>query len=213
MKKVLLGLLALSAISITGKITSDVPVVKYVVYASPDGTADKSDTLALNDFILSQTASKAGFGKTNPKIYVKRVTGASGAEAYINLESGDDVKFKIQGDAFYTALNSKAWIGNGQSAILSPTALLSKSTLEEIITATKIGFTVNEHGDIMKDVKKYRPMKVVNLQSQANGEFELTSPDATYFGDQITVAEITAIETAFTGGKAISNAKILVKVD
>ena len=134
MKKVLLGLLALSAvsmaaapnlgadataetnifqsgqeggISVTGTvITSDIPVVKYVVYASDDEGTTKEDTLMLSDFLLSQNADVVGYTTLNPKVYVKRVTGETGKEAYVDLKKEDVVKFALGTEHARVIINS-----------------------------------------------------------------------------------------------------------
>ena len=243
MKKVLLGLLALSAvsmavapnlgdaatagtnvfqtgqegaISITGKITSTIPVVKYVVYASDDNGTTKEDTLILKDFIVSQDDSTAGFTGTNPKMYVKRVGGTTGAETYEALEAGDDVKFKLEVDSFYTGV-VPVWTGTGGKIMIEPTGLLSKATLEEIIAASgNSTLMVSSAGSIADstEAKHYRGKQLIQFDVIANGEIE-TKNLAQFAPASSTLdsADLAAVERGFAGGKAISNAKILVKVD
>ena len=241
MKKVLLGLLALSAvsmavapnlgdaatagtnvfqtgqegaISITGKITSEVPVVKYVVYASTDGTANKEDTLALKDFVLSQDASKAGFQGTNPKVYVKRVGGTAGAETYEDLIAGDDVKFKVTNPDLPNHPGFNVWAAAGGTLSFGATQMLAKTTLQSIVD-TIPGTTIDAHGNIQKDTKIYLAPKLISFVMNTNGIIETVDPADSNFGgpESMNPTDIATVEVAFAGGKAISNAKILVKVD
>ena len=66
----------LGAISVTGTVTSSVPQVQYVVYASTDGNYDANgDVLRLADFVIDANELENKFTADNPKVYVKKVNG------------------------------------------------------------------------------------------------------------------------------------------
>ncbi len=238
MKKVLLGLLALSAvsmaaapnygsaatpntnvfqtgqngeISLAGKLTSEVPVVKYVVFGSVDGTTAE-DTLMLKDFILTQDSNSGGFQATNPKVYVKRVNGAN--DGFIDLESGDEVAFNVLVDSAYTSANNAgAWIkAVGSNNAMESTSLISKTVLEPLAAA--LGLTVSEYGTIVSTdgATTYNSSKYPVFKVESNGVLVVENC-AENRTSTLTAAQTAAVETAFAGGKAISNAKIIVKVD
>ncbi|MGL5723491.1 hypothetical protein [Cetobacterium sp.] len=243
MKKVLLGLLALSAvsmaaapnlgddptagtnvfqnlqegaISITGTLTSKVPVVKYVVFASEDNGVTKEDTLMLKDFILA-TDSTSGFISANPKVYVKRVVGAAGAEDYAELEIGDDVSFKYEADSFYSDVNNKGWIAaGGEVKSIHALSLLSKDTLQDAINLTGVpGVVVTTTGTIATTnaAAMYKVGMQLHFRSPVSGELEVAHMTSTSTVPAFTAPTMTKFDNAFAGGKAITNAKILVKVD
>lgn len=244
MKKVLLGLLALSAVSmaaptdltkpaapgstifeagtegaigITGTITSTVPTVKYVVFASSDNGTNMEDTLALTDFVLAQDAAKAGFVGVNPKVYIKKVASNGVNMSAANLDTTEIGKFKLSTPDF-AAASSQTWLeAVGGSYEFSPTSLAPKTMLDKIITdnaATLTGVTVNTKGQFEEGGVAFEGNKKVKMTVTENGVLEITHADATQTGATLDVAKVTTILGAFTAGQTIApTAKILVRVN
>lgn len=156
MKKILMGLMAVSAISyaapdltgtveftsenegkinVVGKVTSTAPVVKYVVFTSADGGITKNTQLTLPDFIVAsdENAATKGFATTpTEKVYVKQVKG----EELVTPEK--QVYFAMEFDPFYTnvsggyALNFQT-TDAGELMSFPPTATIAKSWWETAI--------------------------------------------------------------------------------
>lgn len=255
MKKVLLGLLALSAaamaaapnlgatptaetnvfktgqtgaISINGTLTSEVPVIKYVVYAATDGglTTAKEDILTLSSYVLSSVPTENKFSGTNPKVYVKRVTGTGAASTYADLSTSETAFFKLQGDPAYTTFNgAQAWVGEHQiGRTFNPTALLANATLGKILSNLKVidSSTFNDvivssdgtlyiNNGINAQFGPADTTKFLALTSANKGEAELTyaSTSATLWNLEGMISPTLA---QFAGGHPIGNAKILVKI-
>lgn len=255
MKKVLLGLLALSAaamaaapnlgatptaetnvfktgqtgaISINGTITSEIPVIKYVVYAAADGglTTAKEDILTLSNYVLSSVPAENKFSGTNPKVYVKRVTGTGAASTYADLSTSETAFFKIQGDPAYTAFNgAQVWVGESEAGqTFNPTALLANATLEKILSNLKVidSSTFND-AIVSSDGTLYisnginahfgpaNTKKFLALMSLNKGEAEVTyatTPTKLWTSESM----INPTLAQFAGGHPIGNAKILVKI-
>lgn len=239
MKKVLLGLLATSAVSmaaptdltqtpgsektvfdatqegaigISGSLTSTLPPVKYVVYASADNRATKEDVLALPDFILSQDENKAGFAGVVPKVYVERIAGGVGAETYAGLEPSEIVKYGIS-IPDYTALASLGQPSQG-TYMISSTALISKKGLEEMIKSDSAltGYTIKSDGRFKSpNGNTLESNKIIKLSSPENGVIKV---EAVKNANNSHQPYPTELETAFKNGKQISSSvKITVKVN
>lgn len=247
MKKVLLGLLALSAVSmaaapnlgaaatagtnvfetgqqgaitVTGRISSDIPVIKYVVYASTDGTASPEENLVLPEFTLTKDVNTAGFAAASQNIYVKRVNGTN----YANLEPGDDVEFKLQVDPSYSAVNNGNWITLNNRVEIQPTALLSRATLGDALNAIKDLAAAGQSPIVTNEgliaynttgkFPAYLIPKSIEFSQKNRGVLEVKSVDRTILTnfDQFGDAQYNALNTFFASGKDISNAKVLVRV-
>lgn len=255
MKKVLLGLLALSAaamaaapnlgatptaetnvfktgqtgaISISGTLTSEIPVIKYVVYAATDGglTTAKEDILTLSSYVLSSVPAENKFSGTNPKVYVKRVAGTGAASTYADLSTSETASFKLQGDPAYTAFNgSQVWIGEGQTgATFNPTALLAKATLDGILSNLRVvdnskfgSVIISNDGSLYANNGNdsyFGPLdstKFLALSSANKGEAEFVYAP---FSLKLWKVEewVNPVLAQFAGGHPMGNAKILVKV-
>ncbi len=239
MKKVLLGLLATSvvtiakpsdlaqipaaggtvfeatqegAIGISGSLTSTLPPVKYVVYASGDNRTTKEDVLALPDFILSQDENKAGFVGVVPKVYVERIAGRIGAETYAKLDPTEIVKYGIL-IPDYSSLVSLGQPSQG-TYMISSTALISKKVLEEMITSNNAltGYTIKNDGRLRHaNGTTFESSKIIKLSSPENGVIEIQAIKNSNNSHQPYPTEL---ETAFLNGKQISSSiKVTVKVN
>lgn len=235
MKKVLLGLLALSAVSmaaapdlgatptadtnvfqtgqegkiaVTGTITTSIPLIKYVIYASPDGTSDISDTLALTDFVMAQDTTSAGFAGTNPNVYVKRVNGAVGAETIVNLHPSETVQFKLNVDPFYTDATAvvSSWIGTTQSTYINPTALITKSSLESIYS----GLPVTNTGTYGNANVRYQSRKSVSMTVESQGVLKFSNINTA--SSTLPSDQTVAIEAAFAGGHPVSGTSVSARI-
>ncbi|MGL5413962.1 hypothetical protein [Cetobacterium sp.] len=249
MKKVLLGLLALSAVSmaaepnllatptagtpvfqtgqegaiaIEGKLTATVPTIKYVVYASKDGGVTKEDKLVLADFVMSQKEIEAKYTGENPKLYVKRIVPALGGVETGELNPVDIVSFKMSGLTGSAWDTQNQWLNTvGANNNFLPEAMLSRATLEEIITA--IGDSnyhiSNDWGGIeLKDYSKaYRIPNIPEIKVTEKGVLEIGKVKNKDFDKPTTLTDATVlskIEAALAGGKATNpDLKILIKVD
>ncbi len=249
MKKILLGLLAMSAvsfaaqvnlgatatdgtnvfqtlqqgaISLSGKVTSDVPVIKYVVYASSDNGATKEDVVQLTDFVINHDTSLAGFKDVNPKVYVKRVTGTTGAEVAEDLNPTDVINFKISLDPSQPTRLSSGWLATSASYSISPLLLLAKADVEAVRDGAnaKLGGTdiriedkenVKQGLFTVSDVGYYGGGKLVKFTVTESGILEITNGDVSEVS--LRKNQLEAINEQFAGGKNIpANTKILVKL-
>lgn len=201
MKKILMGLMAVSALSfaaidltqpsenifastkqgkigVTGALTSTISEVKYVVFASTgNGSQIGDEKLVLPPFVLSQTQSENVFTDVAPKIYVKKVNGTA-----IEPLTNETVKFILKLDPAYTltatgvSLTSKI-ILNGQLNI-APTAFISKTELQGAIDAyTDWGMSliVSDSGEIVDSTnanKKYMTPNNIAVTQSAQGVLE-----------------------------------------
>lgn len=240
MKKVLLGLLATSAvtmsaptdltqvpgagktvfegtqegaITITGKVTSTVPPVKYVVYASENNGATKEDVLALKDFIISTKNTTAGFIAPNPKVYVKKVVSNGVAMDVANLDSTDKVLFKVKFPDF-PVFDNTLGIAQGVKLNYSPMAFVPKSVSEDIINSNAIlrGVSLDE-GGWLYDGNNYIQINAIELTQKEQGVLEILNTD--YTGTMVPSEEKgKAFVAGFSDKKQIATgAKILVKVN
>ncbi len=227
MKKILFGLAAMSAISfaeapdlsapaadgtnlflesqtgaipVKGKIMTDVPEVKYVIFASTgDGSsiAEAETTLQLSDFVLSQESTKGGFAATNPTVYVKQVGAGNTLEA-----PAAEVGFRVKIDSAWVAVTSETIFGEFLSSgnfTIQPGLLMNRekmeSILEKIPTDLENGeaFYMGEFGEIMYEhptqanYEDYRAktvelqisnatLKIVEGAPEDEGTTELCSP-------------------------------------
>ena len=172
MKKVLLGLLALSAVSmaatitgtetatagtnvwdssqthgeiqIKGTIVAEVPVVKYAVYAGDT----KESELVLPDLLINKNTAgeaKGLFVSTPEKIFVKKIDSTG---AFQDLEATEIVSFKTNiesGDVNYES-NTKWTASTDAIPRLRPIngiSTLGKAGVEQMITDLKAQYGVN----------------------------------------------------------------------
>ena len=232
MKKVLLGLLALSAVTMakpsdltqspavggtvfeatqegaigmSGALTSTIPKVKYVVYASKDNGATKEDVLQLTDFILSQDAAKGGFIGANPKVYVKRVVGGT----YGELDTAENVEFKIN---HKDHPHYSTW--RNQMAGFYPSTLSNKIEIEKILAANPVlaGFNVNSNDGHIRDKNNqlYLASNIIVIDFESKGVMTVTdinNPDLS----QLSPEETRAIEDGFKNGIPM-NVEMLIRV-
>ncbi len=243
MKKILLGLAAVStlafsaidlatpnnetntwmtgqtgAITVNGTITSTVPQVQYVVFASTTGIYDGTgETLDLSNFILSKKPVEAVFSDTNPKLYVKRVNAAkNGTDELLDT---DVVKFKVQLEASRTAYNQNYW-GVNEGITYEATALLADSTLEDILKVVNSQhptIQINKAYGVLTGAKievAYRVGNGIKFFSNTSGVLEIgVEPGPWAIGTSLSDSEVNSINTAFSGGKSITNVRILVTVN
>lgn len=239
MKKVLLGLLAVSAvsmaaapdlngpateggnvfqsnqqgaISVTGTVTSQVPVVKYVVFASENGV-DMKDTLNLKEFIFTQTkeATGTGFQGNNDKIYVKRVENGQ----LSSLTTADNIEFKLNPNndfVYYNPQNQK-WVSLGESVSVYPTQLMAKGDLQTIVSTIPNGIMSLDGKIIFSEGGQAQGRDTIVAGQLEKGEFEIRSVVASIDElDKLTTEQKAAVNNAFAGGKAINGLNILVKL-
>ena len=242
MKKILLGLAAMSTLAfsaidlntaadgtnvwetgnqgkivVRGTLTSQIPVVRYVVYASEDGTYSATDdVLTLPEFVLATKASQGGFSDVVKKVYVKRVN--AGRDNVENLIPEDVVSFKIDfARRGYSQLSSD-WFTKGGgirvgSAVDFPAVvLISKTELEAIVASE--GFIVNTYGDIASGDTNYRPTRNLSINSTENGVLEFSTVNNSSVSiNPMDSTNVAKVETLFAGGRTTTDLEILVKVN
>lgn len=232
MKKVLLGLLAMSAVSmaavtdvtkpavggtdvfqtgqegvipVVGKLTSTVPVVKYVVFASEDNGVTMLDTLNLKDFIMSSEASvDGGFVAENPKVFVKRLNGNTVEE----LKDTDNVQFNFIAGKLAAELNgytnNEFILDPGVTSTPRSVALWAESTKTDL---EGLGYRYDgKYGNLIDaDGNMWRSNSRLLLSHTQNGTFELKS---VVTGDEKTNsdAKFSKLLQYFAGGKSIDPA-------
>ena len=231
MKKVLLGLLALSAVTMakpsdltqspavggtvfeatqegaigmSGALTSTIPKVKYVVYASKDNGATKEDVLQLADWVISQDITKAGFVGANPKVYVKRVVGGT----YGELDPAEIVEFKINHKDYTTFLDN--W---GDQAAFHTYTGISKVEMEKIIASNPIltGATITDMGHfIALKNKYYYEHKLIVFNLGTKGIITIEDMDSGT-KSTLTPEENRAVEDGFKNGIPM-NIEMLIRV-
>lgn len=248
MKKFLLGLLALSSMSLAanvdlevtptentnvfqtgqlGKIQveatlmTDVPVVKYVVFASATGDlSDAQDTLVLPSLVLTRDESKNTFVGTPDKIYVKRVMNGALGE----LTDTDNVSFLATGfDESYTSHTADV-ITLGKTTMVYPmTAFISKTRLAEIATTAYGGVDgaapdINAWGEIEAIFNGERrilrfPNKI-NARHETRGVLELgTTSDSAYSEAQTMTQEQSEPAMEQFVGSVTGTVYFQVKID
>ncbi len=175
MKKILFGLLAVSAISfaaapdltrqpsvggylfsnampgaipVKGNLTSTPQIVKYVIFAGTSDSAAAGETeLQLTDFILSQKEGVVGFKGVNPTVYVKKVSDLNAEEALTN----ETIKFRLSLSTPVTSVigtgNTSNWMNEGDTLDIHPFALAARADLEKIISDK--GWDSNTHINAM----------------------------------------------------------------
>lgn len=202
------------SLNVTGTLTSEIPEIKYVAYASPDGITNKEDILKLTDFILSSNESEIGFRGVNPKVYVKRVTNGN----YTDLDPNENVLFAVRLD--YSKRLSPGyllpWISNGKYQADYSTALVSKEILEAMFT---------EMGENGKNLYLTSYGQIAYNDSGSNKYYQCGSVRSTNTNNVLTITSsttnnstipadiVSAIEKGFSKGKPVSNAHILVKIE
>ena len=170
------------AITVTGTITSAVPQVQYVVFASTTGTYDGTgETLDLADFVISRKAVENVFSAENPKVYVKRVNGdQNGTEELLDT---DVVKFKMEIPSPRKFYNSD-YFGVNSGVTYEVFALFSDAELENIKTEfTKLApsYTINIHKDagmFYNGEYFYRNPNGIRFESKENGVLQVVAAAA-----------------------------------
>ena len=236
MKKVLLGLLALSAVTMakpsdltqapaaggtvfeatqegaigmTGSLTSTIPTVKYVIYASKDNGTTKEDVLQLTDFILTQDVKKVGFVGINPKVYVKRVVSTGGGETYGELDPSERLELKVISNDFpgLATLNWREEISMGI------TSFMNKVEVEKIIAGNSIlnGFTVDDMGRIGTQKELYNVRKALAIRNLGSGEI-IVDTSSVMGGSHLPIEKITAFEDGFKAGIPMGDVKLQIRI-
>lgn len=240
MKKILMGLLAVSAIAFsainmntpkdetnvfelgqTGKllikstVKSKLAPVKYVVFADTDGnwSGDEEDIWTLPTILLSQASLLNKFSDDVPlkNVYVKSVNGSSnGVE---QIPTGKNVKFKVVLDTQYTGITSNPFGNSGKFAV-NPTALMTAGSLKTLIQGLS-GATVNENGEIVKDAKVYRTPNNVKFFSDANGVLKATMEESNSFANSETMqlADAKEVEKLFNAAQPFTALKVEITVE
>ena len=247
MKKILLGLLAVSAISfaaapnygaavaegttifqtgqsgkiaVTGAVTSTIPVVKYVIFASKDGvTAD--DTLALSTFTLSNDVNRNVFEDTNLKVYVKRVNGSN--DGFVELSGTDIVEFSLERDGYNMNdqnIFQNGWIQAGGKLEMLPLALLSDAKVNEIVQQAKASAPELKvdgpfvYKELNATWQAYLQPNTIHFKHTTNGVLEIVADTRTIRQDYnpFEETENKAMETALAGSVASSGFSVLVRL-
>ncbi len=181
----------IGAINVIGTITSTIPAVKYVVFASKTGNfQDAEKELNLPVFFITQDKDKSGFLEPpTTKIYVKRVSDTDKVE---DLTSKDFVEFKVTTESFIT--RDWKWFGPYSNYSGSLVAMGQMLTEEILKKAEAEGFTYDTYGNIKNSSGKiYMTPKVVRFFSVVNGICEVEDIVNTSFGSSNTMTEETEI--------------------
>ncbi|MGL5595618.1 MAG: hypothetical protein ACRDDH_16910 [Cetobacterium sp.] len=240
MKKVLLGLLAVSAasiageldlsgpavtgtnifegknigqMSVTGKIMSDIPLVKYVLFASPDDGATIVDKLELPNYILSQDSSKAGLQGQSSKVFIKRVVGG----AIADLDPTEVARFSIQ----TKFSSSPEWLAfTAGKRYWNIIGTLSDSQLAAI--SSRIGsadYAVESNGVVNTGIKHvptqkvYVPRNIMTSDIIAPGvmQFKPYTGQGVHENKAMATEHAEVVERAF--GQEVTNFVIQAKID
>ena len=210
------------AIAVTGTITSAIPQVQYVIYASTDGNYNADgDTLKLSDFVVSSNALENKFIEENPKVYVKKVNGdKNGAE---DLSDSDVVKFKVELEPTRTSYNS-SYFGLNGGVTYEATALLTDVVLQDIVnkcvemdasSGATYGFEAGR-GVLTNSGKTYfySIKNGIRFESKEQGVLQVIASQAPCANESSKLeAQIKTIETVLSSGKQITNVKILATVN
>ena len=208
------------AIAVTGTITSAVPQVQYVVFASTTGTYDGTgETLDLADFVISRKAVENVFSAENPKVYVKRVNGdQNGTEELLDT---DVVKFKVDVEKTRTAY-STAYFGVNGGVTYEALALLDDATADELLNSIKDAMSGAYNLSFDKATGQfkgnltyaYRVPNGIKFASSTNGVLEVTASKSSYASGDASEGQAPYIEAALSGGKPVSSTlRILVTVN
>lgn len=203
----------LGKIEVTGRLISEEATIKYVVYASNDGTYDETgDKLVLPDFVVINKENKGGFKEKPKKVYVKKISSDSNSVKDLTNEV---VKFRLNLDSAYSYHNMKFFGAGSGTNTISPTAFISKKSLDKVIKRTEIkGISIDGYGDIRIDNLGYRCGKGIEAYSNNNGIFEIRDVNNSYYYvSPITGANSKKIQQAFLQGETVSGVSISVMVD
>lgn len=204
------------SIQIKGTLTSEVPEVKYVIYASTDKDGignNKSDVLELPKFILSTKESSAGFGgATIPKVYVKRINGD--ATDVTDLSEQDKPAFQVVYNSEFD--RSSDFVEKGEVAVASAMSLGSRAAIDKLLVNAG-DFKLNQYGNIRKQVYGsvfYQQAKdiaytaiekgVLEVKDKVSNIKEITTP--------LTSEENAAVERALAQEITLTGAKINIKM-
>ncbi len=246
MKKILLGLAAMSAVSfaavpnygatatagtnvfqtgqngkiaVTGALTSTIPVVKYVVFASTDGTT-ADDTLALTTFTLSTDSVKNVFEDVNPKVYVKRVNGDG--NGFTNLLLSDVVEFSLERDGYMgeAAVFQNNWVQAGGKLQILPLMMLSDARIQEIANeaAKSASGILNDNGFLYVKTnntwRAYLQPNAIFFKHTTNGILEVVADTRTTRTeyDPFNEAENKAVDTILAASEPSSGFSVLVRL-
>lgn len=164
------------ALKIEGRVSSAVPVMKYVIFGTTDGN-DMNDTLKLSDYTMS-SKGKSGFTGKNQYAKVKKVVGNTTEE----LTDSEEVTFGYENPTFTYATNAVGAFPLGEEMRLYPYSLLSQAQLEEVAQALTDGigtgkYTV-EDGKILSPNKYiYSPSGTVKFSHLVKGELKIVDGD------------------------------------
>ena len=240
MKRILLGLVAMSAISfaaapdvsvdpadgtnvfsqiqtghipVKGKVTSNVPIVKYVVFASTgDGSTltGAESELQLSDFVISSNLSLAGFVDTNPTVYVRKVIASNTLEV-----PTAEIGFRIKMDPAWTAPLTQTkysdFTTNG-TVDFNFGMLMTKQKLEDMLPSL---------GDDKVLVSNWGAFYIPSKSSYITKQINAVISDATLKfvdgsemgGGSFDTALASKVEASFAGGVDLeSNLLIEVKL-
>ena len=246
MKKILLGLAAMSAVSfaavpnygatatagtnvfqtgqngkiaVTGALTSTIPVVKYVVFASTDGTT-ADDTLALTTFTLSTDSVKNVFEDVNPKVYVKRVNGDG--NGFTNLLLSDVVEFSLERDGYMgeAAVFQNNWVQAGGKLQILPLMMLSDARIQEIVNEAvkSVSGILNANGLLYLETtnrwRAYLQPNTIHFKHTTNGVLEIVADTRglrlNY--DPLNEMENKAVDAVLAASEPSSGFSILVRL-
>lgn len=215
-------------IPVTATITSQLPIVRYVVFASNDEAgSDIQDSLTLKPYTITYEAATNIFTEANPKIFVKRVN--DGANGFVELQPSDKVSFKIKKEGLTTAdtaISSVNWFTAGKKVQMMATAFLTKSELEEKIKDVPLpsggkALAIYNEGAIVVQMRDsafpvYTGPNTVTFYHSSNGVLEVISESrtlATNYPIMPKGATRSALDAKFAGDNVGNAISIEVKVD
>lgn len=145
-------------IAVKGNLSSNVPQIKYVVYASLDGTYDATSgevwelptwtTEAFEGYIAPSYSTELGFGgQPVPKLYVKRVNGADNGTIELTSET---VSYKLLLDPAFGFTNTdviKDFSSTFSKTQFSIWSFMSYAQLEDIFAKAGLSSVLNIYTD------------------------------------------------------------------
>lgn len=172
------------AIAINGRLVEPMrPLpVKYVVYATSDDGATKSDVLELKDFAMSPVESECGFKGDNPIVCVRKVEG----KEIVDL-TDEKVIFRVTNKTISAETSRE--IEEGHSTRYDGYQLLGKDKIERALwqmnynrgTGENYGYLMNYstgiiyYRDTADQVREYHDGKSIEFKNEGKGNIKIVS--------------------------------------
>lgn len=201
------------SIAVNGKLVSNKPAVKYIVFATSDEGKTQQDELKLTNFVICESdalgGEKPGFTGANPKVMVRRLEG----NEIKPLSAGEKVLLSLENKTVSQA--SSEVKKEGERVRIEPLALLSHDMLDELVgNLNKLGignYHIDEVGNIARDSDKtaYHAVKMVAFNNIGQGDISIENCEQSSKPRMDKHEEIDTIESFLAVGKDIAGNCVL----